>query len=197
MTMLFGVSNFARTIEEIRGFTDDEMLSRLTMWARDKDIVVELGSWLGKSSAALAMSCSGLVYCIDIWHNETYSRVSFDDGDGFETSQDNCLAYRIFLANMTHLDLMHKIVPMIASSHDTDKYFKPKSVSMLYLDADHAEHMVLKDLQLWIPKCRDDAIICGDDYNMPTVQRPVDAMAMMNGWRVETFDSGKGWKYTK
>ena len=90
-----------------------------------------------------------------------------------------------------------RIVPLVASSHGTDKYFKMSSIEMLFIDADHAQHMVEKDLRLWLPKCRPDAVICGDDYDMEGVANAVNATAFMHGYFVVKFDGGKGWRYTK
>ena len=149
----------SHVVKHIPGFTSPEFLTELYRMALGKRMVVEIGAFKGRSTAVLAKACSGLVYAIDIWDNRMYSPDTFDAKDGYATSIDKCLAYRIWFHNMRLLGV------------DT------------------------KDLQLYLPKLGDGGVMCGDDYDMPSVRRPVDAMAMTNGFRVETFDGGKGWVY--
>jgi len=178
----------------IPGFTSEEFLRRLHELARGKRLIVELGAFKGRSTIVLAdaVAPDGCVYAVDIWDDSIYGPESFDPEDGYKTI-DYLTGYHCFMRyTRGHLD---KVLPLVLSSHVAPGYFKPRSVDMLFVDADHAEHMVLRDLQLWEPMCKTDAIICGDDYDMPSVKRPVDAMAMMYGKRVETFAEGKGWKY--
>lgn len=183
--------------DRIPGFTSPEFLRELHKMASGKVRVIEIGAFKGRSSAVLAHACYGKVYSIDIWDNNTYSPDTFDAQDGYATSKDNCLAYRLWMDNMRSFGMSERIVPMIGNSHWLERYFKPISVDMVFVDGDHAEHMVLKDIQLYLPKLMDDGIMCGDDYDMPSVQRPVDAMAAMNGYEVQTFGGGKGWRYVK
>ena len=185
----------SHVVKHIPGFTSPEFLTELYRMALGKRMVVEIGAFKGRSTAVLAKACSGLVYSIDIWDNRMYSPDTFDEKDGYATSIDKCLAYRIWFHNMRLLGVDTKVLPMIGNSHWLERYFPPKSIDLLFVDGDHSEHMVLKDLQLYLPKLGDGGVMCGDDYDMPSVRRPVDAMAMTNGFRVETFDGGKGWVY--
>ena len=185
------------TASKIPGFTSEAFLRELHRLALGKCMVVEIGAFKGRSTFVLADAVApdgGLVYSIDIWDDNTYAPESFDPEDGYKTI-DYLTGYRAFLRNTRMY--ADRIVPLVASSHDTDKYFKMNSIEMLFLDGDHAQHMVEKDLRLWLPKCRPDAVICGDDYNMEGVANAVNATAFMHGYFVVKFDGGKGWRYTK
>lgn len=181
-------------INTIPGFTSRDFLSYLERLSSRRVLAIEIGAFKGRSTAVIANNIVGAVYSIDIWDTRMYHE-SMLLGDGVHW--DECLAYRVFLQNMRRLNLAHKVIPMIGNSHWLERYFKPKSVDLIYIDGDHAEHMVLRDIQLYLPKLASGGVMCGDDYDMSSVRRPVDAMAKMSDFVVETFGDEKGWVYKK
>src|SRR3990167_6375286 len=114
--------------EHIPGFTSPEFLRELRKMAQRKNLIIEIGAFKGRSSAVLAQACHGMLYSIDIWDNNTYSPNTFDAEDGFYKSEDNCLAYHLWLSHMTRMGLSHRVIPMIGNSHWLERYFKPNSV---------------------------------------------------------------------
>ena len=180
---------------KIPGFTSEEFLKELWQLAHGKVNIIEIGAFQGRSTVVLAQAVIGLVYSIDIWDTRMYDPSVLPQG---RMDWDECLAYRQFLSNMRRLGVAEKVIPMIGNSHWLERYFKPDTIDVVFVDGDHAEHMVRRDIELYLPKLRPThGIMCGDDYDMPSVQRPVDAMAMMSGWTVETFAEGKGWIFKK
>lgn len=51
----------------------------------------------------------------------------------------------------------------------------PHKVDMLFIDGDHSFEGCLADLRAWWPKCNNGALIVGDDYQLKTVQRAIEA----------------------
>jgi len=184
---------------QISGLTSQEMLERLYELAQGKRMAVEIGAWKGRSSVAIAsaLADNGRLYCIDPWWDDLYSPESFDVGDHYGEWLDNMTAYHLFRRNIQQMGVDDKVIPLIAASHDTDKYFQDNTLDMLWLDGDHAEQMVLKDLLKWQPKCMADAVICGDDYDMAGVQKAVDAVAKLKGYKVSVSCEGKLWEYRR
>jgi len=65
--------------------------------------------------------------------------------------------------------------------------FADGSVDLVFVDADHAEAAVARDLAAWAPKLRPGGILCGHDYGArrhPGVARAVDRFARERGCRV-------------
>ena len=187
-------SYISTVCRQIPGFTSEEFLTELDRLAQKCVYIIEIGCFKGRSTAVLANAVVGVVYAIDIWYTPMYDpSVLLGDGNHF----DECLAYRVFWQNMRRMGVDRKIVPMIGNSHWMDRYFKPESIDLIFIDGDHAEHMVLQDIQLYLPKLRKGGVMCGDDYDLESVKRPVDAMARINGFEVVTFADGKGWRYTR
>lgn len=137
------------------------------------DCVIELGSWLGKSTRFIAENApNAKIYAIDHWkgspeHHEPH-RVDVKDKlpTLYETFLVNCWEYK------------DQIVPL---KMDTKKgllkcYEKGLKPSLVYIDAGHDYESVLQDVQAshgYFP----NAVLVGDDWERPGVHRAVIAFA--------------------
>lgn len=130
--------------------------------------VIEIGSFLGLSTAFFAEKCEHVV-AIDPF-------VLTDEGrkyyPGAEPLEDDL--YPQFEFNMQSLGLMNKIEVLKMTSEEASKKYK-ESADLIYIDGSHAYEDVLADINLWNPRAK--LIICGDDYdeNWPEVRDAVDA----------------------
>lgn len=120
------------------GWISPVELDWLHRQAKLHQIIVELGSYRGRSATALCDGCSGQVFAVDIFH----------DQDLLEF-QKNTAA----LKNLT----VHRESSTYAANR-----FADKSVDMVFIDADHSYESVSDDIRAWLPKCRH--LICGHDY---------------------------------
>ena len=126
--------------------------------------IVEVGSYVGKSSHALLSGCSGSVTCIDPW-----GVLEWKDGDTEENAEQR---FRDFMANTASFP--NRIIKR-TTSIDAAKDYPDGSVDMVFLDGDHAYSSVMEDIKAWLPKAR--KLICGHDYNFygwPEVKQVVD-----------------------
>ncbi|MFI4860485.1 MAG: glycosyltransferase [Phycisphaerales bacterium JB063] len=74
--------------------------------------------------------------------------------------------------------------------------FGDEQLCFVYLDADHSEQGVWRDLCAWAPKVRVGGIIAGHDYghrDFPGVQRAVDRFVGRFGWTVHEEGEGVWW----
>lgn len=155
---------------------------------RQIKIVVEVGSWLGKSTRHIAKKLpeDGIVYAIDHWRGS-----SNEDNSAFDMQN----LYRQFLSNVIHANLTHKIIPLRMSSLDAAKILKVIP-DLVYVDASHDFESVYSDLQAWFPFVKGHGILCGDDYywgeNLP-VKHAVDLFAEEN--KLIVHDMGWFWYY--
>ena len=138
----------------IPGWISETDLQFLYDKAQEMESIVEIGSWLGRSTHALLSGCSGLVNAVDNWQ-------------GITDSTQNCTkeyadehdVYNQFLRNL--LNVGHLNVYKM-SSKEASVFFEDKSIDMVFIDGDHIYEAVKQDIKLWLPKTK--KLICGHDY---------------------------------
>jgi hypothetical protein len=140
--------------------------------AKGGETFVEVGSWLGRSAAFMAVEIfnSGKkidFHCVDPW---------IDGGpDLRNTSYYKDLKespFDIFTRNVapvSHLITAHRMPSVEAS-----KLFADQSVDFVMLDGDHNYAGIRADIDAWLPKMKPGAIMSGDDYLWPGVTKAAD-----------------------
>jgi hypothetical protein len=126
--------------------------------------VVEIGSWTGMSTLALAQP-GVTVHCIDHWKGNPNDRL----GSLPHTPKD---VFSAFCKNIGD-KLFRQVYPHVGTS---EFYFDiwPRPVDLVFIDADHTYEEVRKDLR-WARHVRPGGILCGHDYGVfPGVNRAVD-----------------------
>lgn len=123
--------------------------------AKKHTIIVEVGSWKGKSTHALLSGCKGKVYSVDTWQGSEDLR---DSTNWMAKKED---VYSIFVENTKTFN--HSIsIPK--SSVDAAQCFQDDSIDMVFIDAGHDYKSVKEDILAWLPKVKEGGIICGHDY---------------------------------
>jgi hypothetical protein len=129
-------------------------------------VAVEVGSWLGLSTRFIAtlMPPEGKLYAVDtwlgsnhVWHHED-PRLPY--------------LYQIFLSNVKHTGLTHKIVPIRMRSLEAAGALNVKA-DFIYIDAEHDEENVYLDIMAWYPHLTPNGIMCGDDWGWESVRKGV------------------------
>jgi predicted O-methyltransferase YrrM len=117
---------------------------------------VELGAWLGKSSAYLCdTATSQEIIIIDTWK-----------GSLNELTTTHKLAteidiYKVFVQNMGS----RKYKAIKATSKAISKKFANESLDVVFIDLTHTYEAVKEDIKLWLPKVKKGGYIAGDDYH--------------------------------
>lgn len=130
-------------------------LNWLYKMAQDKNSIVEIGSWKGRSTHALLSACKGIVTAVDHFR-----------GSPGEVEQKGQHPYKDFIKNVGHFKNL-KILKM--SSEKAVKLVK--SVEMIFIDGAHDYDSVKKDIEMWALKAT--KLICGHDFNWPGVRQAV------------------------
>lgn len=86
-------------------------------------------------------------------------------------------------------------------SHDAVDYVADKSLDFIYHDASHLYGDLQKDLEMWLPKLKDNGLMCGHDYvelgNFGVIQA-VDEFVRDNNFEfVAINDNGGDWALKK
>lgn len=166
-------------------FGNGEMLEAIF---KEKPIktIVEIGSWLGASTRFLAVRVpeDGKVYAVDTWlgsqepahiHDPRLSKL-----------------YQLFLSNIKHFNLTHKVVPVRMTSHEAAIALNVK-VDLVYIDGAHDTATVYDDIISWDRHLNEGGIMCGDDWLWPTVRAAVEKGAATLGKSI--FSEANFWRY--
>jgi predicted O-methyltransferase YrrM len=116
--------------------------------------MVEVGSYLGESSEIFAQYFSK-IYCIDIW------TVVCIDGNWTHSKLDPSEAEMDF---NDRLQKFNNVTKLKMLSSEAQKLFEDNSVDIVYIDANHTYDAVKSDIQLWLPKIKNQGFISGHDY---------------------------------
>lgn len=119
--------------------------------------IVEIGSFLGKSTAFLAAGLhdrneAGNRKIIAVDHH----RGSPEHQQGqpyyikdFENKQGQIDTFPLFEKNLRSVKLWHYVDPRVASSEDAAGRYEGHPVHFLFIDADHNEPAVWRDVNAW------------------------------------------------
>ena len=129
-----------------------KVLFNKSMICGDISNIVEIGSYLGRSSTVLGQVAkyrNHNLTCID----------PFIDGCGNIKAKD---MEKHFRQNMDSLNLKYELLAM--KSEDAVKIYD-KEISLLFIDGDHTKQGVKKDKELWLPKVKVGGYALFHDYN--------------------------------
>ncbi|MDO9334639.1 MAG: class I SAM-dependent methyltransferase [Dehalococcoidales bacterium] len=133
--------------------------------ARPGMLAVEVGSWKGRSSSAIASivkAVGGLLYCVDHFKGSP-STPEWDPGSDVGI-------FSVFATNVKDMGLWPCIKVMFMPSRDAAAVFADGVADVLFLDATHKYASVLEDIKLWLPKVKKGGLVCGHDCEC----RPTD-----------------------
>lgn len=138
--------------------------------AMDGFTAVEVGSFLGQSTAAMAyfIQQSGKridFYAVDLFEisefsDEPHAKVIERHGGDF---------YAAFIDNLTKAGVVNYVTPKKMSSKEAAATFEDRSIDFLMIDASHKYNDVVADIKAWWPKMKLGGIISGDDVDWPEV----------------------------
>ncbi|HUG69564.1 MAG TPA: class I SAM-dependent methyltransferase [Pirellulaceae bacterium] len=119
--------------------------------------LVELGSYEGRSSVALAavIPKDSVLYCVDHFEGSTeHHEVRLDVGGIFES----------FLRNIERCGVRDTIRVLRSNTIDAANQFADDSIDLLLHDASHDFDSVVADLRVWYPKLKPHGWLFCDDY---------------------------------
>lgn len=159
-------NNKIKSYTDIVGWFDFQDIYDLAVdKAKNGDAFLEVGCFMGKSTAYLleAIKKSGKaisVWVIDIFESECKHHADLINENGGGTLLE------IFEKNMAQLGFKPNTV--IGKSDDQYKNFNDESFSMIFIDAAHDYESVKADLNNFYPKLKSGGIFAGHDYGEAT-----------------------------
>ena len=156
--------------QNLEGWFDFHNFYRAAIYEiKDEGLVVEVGSWQGKSAVFMAVEILNQnknikINCVDTWEGS------------IEHKEENIiqknLLYETFLKNIEPVKQVIK--PIRKSSVEGAKLFKDNSVDLVFIDAAHDYENVKNDINAWYPKVKPGGILAGHDKTWPGVVKAVN-----------------------
>lgn len=155
-------------------------------------IIIEVGTWKGKSAIAMANKTRSLglnskIYCVDTWLGalEFWTTHFEKDGRNLEFRNGMPQVYNQFLSNVVHTGNQDIIFPLPCTSKIASKIFQYYNIcaDLIYIDASHEEDDVFSDITAYSRIINTNGVIFGDDYNngaFPGVKKAVHRFASEN-----------------
>lgn len=159
----------ATAASKIQGWMSWEELTHLAERAKGKQCIVELGSWKGRSTKAIAMQAAGKVYAVDSWRGSTNG-----DATGVESSAkgrdtikgefyDNVATHH---TNVVVADVEHEFAG-VHLRHIAGE------VDYCFIDGDHAYDHVKRDILTCLDLMAPGGLLSGHDFNEAGVEKAV------------------------
>ena len=127
-------------------------------------LVVEIGSWKGRSTISLARGLqggghAGVILAVDphegnVEHRERWGAVD---------------TYAEFLSNLGRAGVADLVRPIRATSHQARASVDNGSVSLLFVDGSHEYEDVLQDIDDWVSALSPGAVVVFNDSSWPGV----------------------------
>lgn len=170
---------------DIVGWMSPEELFWLLNQAASHPVIVEIGSWKGRSTYALAEGCPGVLFFVEHFegslkemHNlESYGELFMPGG------QDR-----------VRLELLHNLAQFVkagsaflieAKSEEAAAFlgsvFMHHSPDMVFIDGDHSYEGCASDIIAWRKYFKKPGLLCGHDSGMAGVRRAIDEL--VPGWQ--------------
>lgn len=134
-------------------YAEVDCLFKLGQFNQRNGVIVEIGSWKGKSTVALARGASKShgeqIYAIDP-HS-----VLPEEGYLEDTKAE-------FLANIKQAGIESRVVPLIMTSADAARGWN-KPIRLLWIDGDHRYESAKLDFTLWEPHLVEGGILAMHD----------------------------------
>lgn len=145
----------------IEGWMSEPELLWLAEQAEKHKVIVEIGSYLGRSTRALADNTPGAVYALDDWYGPR----------DFELTAEQRRLIPLRFCDHMHGLLLTKVRPVVVDHANLCVDIRP---DMVFIDGDHEYGNVLRDIQYWKHMLSSGGLLCGHDWDVfPGVNQAV------------------------
>lgn len=160
-----------QAIKAIPGLMTKSELALLCRMARSAKRIVELGTYKGRSLAAMMLANP---------EAEAYGVDSFGDMShrGYKGTTEGELR-----SNLSKLGLKPKAIYAMTTAEAAEQC--PNGIDLLHIDAGHSYEEVKADIENWIPKVAPGGAVCFHDYgkpHSPKLRRP-EVQKAVDEWR--------------
>ena len=148
----------------IPGFMTAEELLWLAEQAKSRKTIVEIGSYRGRSTRALADATKGIVWAIDDWQGPRDVQLTDADRAG--------LLSEFRTNNADHIESGK--IKICLSDHASALI--PGIMDMVFIDGSHEYEDVKADILRWKSRLASGGILCGHDATWPGVKQALSEL---------------------
>lgn len=154
---------------EIDGWMTDRELRWLADVASRCRTIIEVGSFRGRSTIAMAANSDATIWCVDTWDTAQEGRLIGDTD--FVHFLRNTWPYR------------KQIIPIRLDAAKAATLLQEKKIQagLVFIDASHDYNSVAADIRNYRPLVKDGGILAGHDYNPGTWDGVVKAVDELCG----------------
>lgn len=147
--------------KQLLGWMSEAELTWLAEQAKRRSAVVEIGSYLGRSTRAIADNAVGRLMAIDTWRNaDTHVLMQMPKHmlgpnwlwQGFLYNVKDLIPERLEVRRRNSLAAAEELRA------------EGKRFDMIFIDAGHEYAEVKADIAAWKPLLRDGGLLCGHDF---------------------------------
>ena len=142
------INKVKKLVQEVDGFLTDsegEFLYNAAKKCEGKGVIVEIGSWKGKSTIWLA-SGTKIKNIMKIYAIDPHT-----GGTSLEFKNKDIKTFKDFKNNIKKAKCEKIVIPIVQTSEEASKNFK-EPVEFIFIDGAHDYKSVKKDFDLWYPK---------------------------------------------
>ncbi|WP_207485730.1 class I SAM-dependent methyltransferase [Arenibaculum pallidiluteum] len=175
--LLYGGSPFAGFASDLRpdleSWPSDLSLIDRAIDVLQPDLIVEVGSWKGRSAVHMARRASAFrpltMVCVDTWLGSVEHWLNPEWKASLLIRNGRPRIYDQFMVNVVDAGCADSVVPMSMPSAQAAEILRALglSIPMVYLDGAHDFDSVRQDIAAWWPLVRPGGILIGDDYIEP------------------------------
>lgn len=183
--------------QDIQGWFDfEDIYSAVVERARDGDVFIEIGTWMGKSTAFLAQKIkeSGKeikLYAVDTFQGEDSCEFHLQT-----VKEHGGSIYEAFWQNMIDLKLSDYVTPIISESHKCLEQIPETKFDFIFVDGDHKADPFKRDFEYFYPVVKKGGIFGGHDYtNSVHVKNYIDEFEKSSNIPIQRV--GASWLFIK
>ena len=166
-----------------------EAYDQLLEHCQDGDEILEIGSFMGRSTSYLATNIVNSGKKVHLYALDTFEGSSEHAGLNIGTT-----FYETFLENLKAFIDGGVVTPIKARSDDVNtlKRWEDKHFQGIIVDGAHEYEAVKEDILNWWPKIKDGGSMIGDDMSLASVQQ-----AVQDTFGAQKCDQSSGIQYVQ
>lgn len=185
------------THESIDGWFNFEDIYTDMVRSHRTGVFVEVGAWLGKSTAYMGQLLRDNPECIvDFYAVDTWKGSVGDNAFTGMLEKYGGDVYDAFMENMEKCGVAEFVIPLKTTSVKAAKGFADESLDFVFIDAAHDYVSVSADLRAWLPKVKVGGMIAGHDHSHPPIIQALKEQ-IPEAARYKPENKGDSWFWRK
>jgi len=182
------------TYDKISGWCDfDNLYLDMIQQAKENSVFVEIGTWLGRSTASMATKIKQSKKNITFWAVDTFKGSVTEKWHTNYVAEQGGSIRHLFDENIRLCGLEEYVHVLEMTSLEASKRFANGSLDFVFIDGDHSYPAVCNDIKTWLPKLKYAGVLAGHDYTWPSVKSAVSDIIGSSLVR----QNGTSWMYRR